>query len=110
MSDTGDVVKNVAAVPSGPTKLKGPLTELEPAAWKRSVVFAGVVPFQERVDQIGVRPAAGLLSFGEETRLPLAAKPVCMYVLNPASVVCPEVSGAVHVVPLSVEETLWPPA
>ena len=29
----GMVVKNVAAVPSGPTKLNGPLTLLEPATW-----------------------------------------------------------------------------
>ena len=37
----GDVVKKVAAVPSGPTKLKGPNWLLLAATWNRSVVFAG---------------------------------------------------------------------
>ena len=68
------MVKKVAAVPSGPTKLNGPLTLLLPATWNCSDVFAGVVPFQDKVDQIGVRPAAGLLSFVPETRLPLVGE------------------------------------
>ena len=70
------VVKNVAGVPSGPTKLNGPKTELLAAAWNRSVVLAGVVAVQESVDQIVVNPTGGLLSLIEETRSPDAAKPV----------------------------------
>src|SRR5215510_6416657 len=77
-NDTGDVLKNVAAVPSGPTKLNGPFTLFEPASWNLSAVFTGVTPFQENVCQIGVLPGAGLLSFGDEMRLPDAEKPLCM--------------------------------
>jgi len=68
------VVKSVAAVPSGPTKLNGPSTEFEPANWNLSEVLAGVVAFHEKVDQIGVRPAAGLASLVRETRLPLVGE------------------------------------
>jgi hypothetical protein len=57
-------MKKVPAVPSGPTKLNGPLGLFEPASWNCRAVFAGVVAFQENVDQIDVRPPAGLLSFG----------------------------------------------
>ena len=71
-------MKNVAAVPSGPTKLKGPIAELLAATWNRSVVLAGVAAFQESVVQIGVKPTGGLLSLRDETKLPDAAKPVFM--------------------------------
>ena len=57
ISAAGEVVKKVPAVPSGPTKLKGPLTELLPATWNVIEVFAGVDAFHERVDQMGVTPA-----------------------------------------------------
>ena len=64
------MVKNVAAVPSGPTKLNGPLTLLLPATWNFRDVFAGVAPFQDNVDQIGVWPVAGLASFTLDTNVP----------------------------------------
>ncbi len=60
-------------MPSGPTKVNGPLTLFEPASWNFTEVFAGTVAFHENVDQIGVRPGAGFESFGEETKLPAAA-------------------------------------
>ena len=63
-------MKNVDAVPSGPTKLNGPESESLAAAWKRSVVFAGVVPFQLSVVQFVVMPRPGLLSRRAETRVP----------------------------------------
>ena len=72
------VVKKVAAVLSGPTKLKGPLTLLLPAAWNLRVVLAGTVAFHDSVVQLAVNPVAGLASFSAEIRLPDAAKPVCM--------------------------------
>ena len=54
LSEEPLVVKNVAAVPSGPTKLNGPVGELLAATWNWSVVFAGTVAVQESVVQIGV--------------------------------------------------------
>ena len=48
------MLKYVLAVPSGPTKANGPVAEALPAAWKRSVVLAGVVPVQFNVAQVGV--------------------------------------------------------
>ena len=50
------MLKKVAAVPSGPTKLNGPNGELLAAAWKRSVVPAGVEPFHESEVQTGDAP------------------------------------------------------
>ena len=69
------MVKNVAAVPSGPTKLKGPEAELLAATWNWSVVLAGVEAVQESVVQSVVKPAAGLLSLSDETWLPESVKP-----------------------------------
>ena len=51
------LLKKVEAVPSGPTKLKGPFGSLLPAAWNLTVVFAGVVAVQESVVQLGDDPA-----------------------------------------------------
>ena len=65
-------MKNVPAVPSGPTKLNGPLAELLLATWNLTEVFVGVVAFQESVDQIDVSPPAALASFTDETRFPVA--------------------------------------
>jgi hypothetical protein len=45
------VVKNVAAVPSGPTKLNGPYCELLAAIWNLIEVFAGVDAVQLNVVQ-----------------------------------------------------------
>ena len=70
LSEAPLAVKYVVALPSGPTKLNGPLTELLAAAWKRSVVLAGVEAVQETVDQFGVLPAGGLLSLDDEIRSP----------------------------------------
>ena len=67
------MVKKVPAVPSGPTKLNGPLGLFEPASWNCSEVFAGTVAFQENVDQIGVKPPEGLESLEDEKKLPDAA-------------------------------------
>ena len=78
LSDAPLVVKNVAAVPSGPTKLKGPEAELLAATWKRSVVLAGVEAVQESVDQSAVNPVGGLASLSAETRVPEAGNPVFM--------------------------------
>ncbi len=82
LSDAPVVVKNVAAVPSGPTKLKAPPELLLPAAWNLSVVFAGTVAVHDKVVHVAAKPVAGLASFTEETRLAEAAKPTDMYVLN----------------------------
>ena len=58
--------------------MNGPKTELLPAAWKRSEVFAGVVVVHDNVDQIGVLPLAGLASLSEEIRSPDPVNPVSM--------------------------------
>src|ERR1041384_8650604 len=60
------VVKNVAAVPSGPTKLNGPFTLFEPATWNFTEVLAGVVAVQESVVQVGELPTDGLPSLIDE--------------------------------------------
>src|SRR5258706_13580899 len=67
LRDAPLVVKNVAAVPSGPTKLNGPAAALLPATWNWSAVPAGVVAFQDNVCQAGANPGAGLLSMSAET-------------------------------------------
>ena len=64
------VVKKVAAVPSGPTKLNGPAALLLAAAWNLSVVFAGVVAVQESVVQVAEEPVTEPLSLVDETKLP----------------------------------------
>ena len=71
-------VKNVAAVPSGPTKLNGPEAELLPATWKRTEVLVGVVAVQESVVHAAVEPTAGLASLSAETKSPEATYPVLM--------------------------------
>ena len=48
-SDAPLVVKNVPAVPSGPTKVNGPAALLLAATWNLTVVFAGVDAVHERV-------------------------------------------------------------
>jgi hypothetical protein len=73
------LAKKVFAVPSGPTKVKTPAGLPLAAAWSRSVVPAGTVPFQEIVVQFGVAPAAGFASFTEETKSPESAKPLWTY-------------------------------
>ena len=72
------LLKNVAEVPSGPTKLNGPAALLLAAAWNFSVVLAGVDAVQEMVVQFGVVPGAGFESFVDETRVPDGENPVCM--------------------------------
>lgn len=69
-SDAPLVVKNVDAVPSGPTKLNGPATLLLPATWNFTLVFAGVVAVHESVFQFGAAPSAGLVSFTVEISVP----------------------------------------
>lgn len=96
------LVKNVPAVPSGPTKLKTPAALLLAAAWNRRVVLAGAVPFHDSVVQLGVKPTAGLASFAEETKSPDAAKPAFMELLKIRSLLlfCPigfEQAEVVHV-------------
>src|SRR6185295_17475659 len=79
-------VKNVAAVPSGPTKLNGPVELLLPAAWNRKVVFAGKATLvQESVVHSAEKPAAGFASLRDEIRFPEVTKPVFIYVLKPRS-------------------------
>jgi hypothetical protein len=67
------VVKNVAAVPSGPTKAKGPEALLLAAAWNLTLVFAGVVAVQESVVQLAEEPTAAPLSFVVDVSVPVVA-------------------------------------
>ena len=101
------VVKNVAAVPSGPTKLNGPALLLLPATWNLTSVPAGVVSVNESVVHVGVRPAAGFASFSDETNVPDDAKPGLMYVMKLRSRP-PTVLSGVQAPPLSDEVTRWP--
>ncbi len=65
------VVKNVAAVPSGPTKVKGPDAELLAAIWKLTDVETGVVALQVRVVHVMAPPGTTApLSFTDETSEP----------------------------------------
>ena len=66
------MVKKVAGVLSGPTKLKAPSALLWPATWNLTVVPAGVEAFQEIVVHVGVLPPIGLASFAVETKVPSA--------------------------------------
>jgi hypothetical protein len=68
----------VAAVPSGPRKLKGPEAELLAAAWNLTAVPAGVVAVQESAPQRWRAGADGLESFSAEVSSPEAAKPLSM--------------------------------
>src|ERR1051326_3713095 len=70
-----EVVKNVAAVPSGPTKLNGPLALLDAATWNLTPVLAGVVAVHDSVDHAGALFTAGLASLSDEMRSPEEAKP-----------------------------------
>ena len=54
VKSAGLVVKKVAEVPSGPTKLNGPPELVLAAAWNFRVVFVGVAPVHDRVVQFGV--------------------------------------------------------
>ena len=98
------VVKNVPAVPSGPTNVQGPKLLLLAATWNLRPVPAGVAPANERVVHCGVRPAAGFASFSEETNVPEEAKPGLMYVTKLRSRP-PTVVSAAQVVPLSPDVT-----
>ena len=60
------LVKNVPAVPFGPTKVNGPLALLLAAAWNCSVVPEGTSAFHEIVLQFGVRPAAAREGAGDD--------------------------------------------
>ena len=101
------VVKNVPAVPSGPTKLNGPYCELLPATWNWTLVPAGCVAVNDSVVQVGVAPGAGFASFSEETNVPEGAKPGLMYVMKLRSRP-PTVVSAVQLAPLSADVTRWP--
>jgi hypothetical protein len=62
-------VKNDPELPSGPTKVNGPVLLSLAAAWKRRVVPVGAVLCHDNVDQL-VEAVPGLLSFVEEIRSP----------------------------------------
>ena len=109
LSEAPLVVKNVAAVLSGPTKLKGPVGELLAATWNWSVVLAGTEAVQESVVQSGVNVGAGLLSLSDEMRSPDAEYPMFRWILKPASVLTPPVNGIDHTVPLVAPLTRVPP-
>ena len=67
------MLKKVAAVPSGRTKLNGPVESLLAAPWNESDVFTGsVVGFQESVFQTDANPGAGFASLAEDVKVPAA--------------------------------------
>ena len=106
------VVKNVSGVPSGPTNVNGPVTELLAATWNATAVLAGVVASKESAVHVGVVPAGGLASLIEETNVPDDTKPPCNQMLNPASVLTPPVCGVSWIdqtVPLVAPVTRVPP-
>ena len=70
------VAKNVAAVPSGPTKLNGPAARLLAATWNWSVVLTGVVSLHARLLQCTVSPGLGLASLVDDVNVPDAANPL----------------------------------
>jgi len=72
------VVKNVPAVPSGPTKLNGPFALVLPATWNFKPVPAGVFAVQESVVQCAELPGFGFASFSDETSVPVDEKPGLM--------------------------------
>src|SRR4051812_31898178 len=65
-NDVPLLVKNVAAVPSGPTKLNGPSGLLLAAAWNFSAVPAGTSAFHARLPHVA-EADAGLASFTDDT-------------------------------------------
>ena len=69
-------MKKVAAVPPGPTKLKGPNWLLLAATWNFKVVLAGTVAFQLRVPHVDVPATAGLESFVLDVKSPEVAYPL----------------------------------
>ena len=105
LSDAPLMVKNVAVVPSGPTKLNGPLTLLLPAAWNLSVVFAGTLPVQDNVVHVAEKLAAGFASFRDEIRSPDDTNGPRTYVWNPPDL---DGFGADQVEPLFVDTTRSP--
>src|SRR5262245_33828252 len=64
------LVKKVAAVPSGPTKLNGPLALSPAAAWNLTFVPAGVVAIHDSAPQFTIVPAGGLASFTDDVNVP----------------------------------------
>ena len=101
-------MKNVAAVPSGPTKLNGPYWLLLAATWNLTAVPAGVVAVNESVVHVGgarrrrgSRPSATRRTCRDE------AKPGLMYVTKLRSRP-PTVVSAAQVEPLVVDVTRWP--
>src|SRR5947208_2461974 len=96
---TGTELEKMQPLGAVTVKLNGPLTLFDPATWNCSEVFAGVLPFQENVDQIGVMPDPGLASLSSDTRLP-AERTSFIQTRKPASVVIVVVSGIVQLVPL----------
>ena len=77
-SDAPLVVKNVEAVPSGPTKLNGPFTLLLAAAWNLTAVFAGTLAVQDKVVHSAEKPLAGFASLTDEMKSPDDAKVLVM--------------------------------
>ena len=74
LRDVPDVVKNVAAVPLGPTNVNGPPALLLPATWNcRDVPDGKEALVQDKVVQFAMVPATGLASFTAETRFPALA-------------------------------------
>jgi hypothetical protein len=64
------LLKYVDDVPSGPTKLNGPLISLLPATWSLTLVLAEVAAFHEIVPQIVVLGSIGFESLAPDTKLP----------------------------------------
>ena len=102
------VVKNVLAVPSGPTKLNGPYRLLLAATWNFTPVPAGVNAVQESVVQWAVLPASGFASFSDETKVPAGAYPGFTYSLKTRSLLLLEPVGVEQAV--VVQTTRRPPA
>ena len=67
------LLKTVVLVPSGPTKLNGPVLLSLAAAWKRSVVRSGTVVVHDSVDHGPVAPAGGLASLNADINSPDAS-------------------------------------
>ena len=63
-------MKYVDDVPSGPTKLKGPLILLLPATWILTLVLAEVAAFHEIVPQVVVPDRIGFESLAPDTKVP----------------------------------------
>src|SRR5262245_18148214 len=61
--------KNEVAVPSGPTKVNGPVELLLAAAWNLTLEPAGADAVHPIESQVGVAPAAGFASFRDDVNL-----------------------------------------